>query len=89
MFKFQILNPKSQTNSKLEIKNSKLFGNWLHPEVQPEGKLEIGNYRSSTSVPGVFAAGDCVDYVYRQAGTAVGMGIAAALEVNKWLEISK
>ena len=45
-------------------------------------------FPSMTSVKGVFAAGDCVDYQYKQAGTAVGMGIAAALEVEKWLEIN-
>jgi thioredoxin reductase (NADPH) len=36
-------------------------------------------------LPGVFAAGDCVDYHYKQAIVAAGMGCMAALDVQKWL----
>ncbi len=44
------------------------------------------NYASATNLEGIFAAGDCVDHIYRQAATAVGMGVAAELEIERYLK---
>ena len=44
------------------------------------------DYPSATSVSGVFATGDCTDVRYKQASTASGLGVATALDVEKWLE---
>ena len=57
-------------------------------EMDEKGYIKILD-RRGTSVKGIFAAGDCADPYYRQAVTAAGTGVEAALEVEKYLENTK
>jgi thioredoxin reductase (NADPH) len=85
--------------SKTDIEVSGLFVAVGHaPNTQLfEGQLEMKNgylivrsglegFATQTSVPGVFAAGDVADHVYRQAITSAGTGCMAALDADKYLD---
>jgi thioredoxin reductase (NADPH) len=54
-------------------------------DVDPDGYVLVKGRTTSTSVDGVFAAGDLVDRSYRQAVTAAGSGCAAAIDAERWL----
>ena len=65
--------------------NSDLFREWI--EVDKEGYIVTDGKTSKTNVPGVFAAGDVQDPLYRQAITAAASGCRAALDAEKFLKM--
>ncbi|HZO50271.1 MAG TPA: thioredoxin-disulfide reductase [Gaiellaceae bacterium] len=64
--------------------NTALFLDWLDHEPGT-GYLLTKGKGTQTNIPGVFAAGDVQDHVYRQAVTAAGSGCAAALDAERFL----
>ncbi len=64
--------------------NTALFRDQL--EMNEAGYVVVQEPTTRTSVEGIFAAGDVVDFVYRQAVTAAGMGCQAAIDAERFLE---
>ncbi|MFC9971913.1 thioredoxin-disulfide reductase [Spirillospora sp. NPDC127200] len=63
---------------------SELFAGQL--DTDPDGYLLVEHPTTATKIPGVFAAGDVVDHIYRQAITAAGSGCSAAIDAERWLQ---
>ena len=65
------------------IPNTQLFEGVL--DMDDDGYLLVDEPTTRTNVPGVFASGDVMDHIYRQAVTAAGTGCRAAIDAERWL----
>lgn len=54
-------------------------------ELDADGYVQVQHPTTATNIPGVFAVGDLVDHIYRQAITAAGTGCRAAIDAERWL----
>lgn len=63
--------------------NTDIFKGQL--DLDPEGYIVVKSPTTKTNVPGVFAAGDCADPIYRQAISAAGTGCRAAMDAERFL----
>ncbi|MFA1546343.1 thioredoxin-disulfide reductase [Actinomadura chokoriensis] len=89
-----VRNLKNGSESPLEITGlfiaighdprSELFAGQL--ESDTDGYLLVDAPTTRTKIPGVFACGDVVDHIYRQAITAAGSGCSAAIDAERWLQ---
>jgi thioredoxin reductase (NADPH) len=89
----RLMNNLNQTERRLEIQgffvaighqpNTGLFSTYLR--LDETGYIETIPGSSKTNIPGVYAAGDAQDKIYRQAVTAAGSGCMAALDAERWL----
>ncbi|WP_433228409.1 thioredoxin-disulfide reductase [Actinomadura formosensis] len=89
-----VRNTKTGAESSLEITGlfiaighdprSELFAGQL--ETDADGYLIVDAPSTRTKLPGVFACGDVVDHIYRQAITAAGSGCSAAIDAERWLQ---
>lgn len=66
------------------VPNTTLFQGQL--DLDDAGYIRVAHPRTNTSVEGVFACGDVVDHIFRQAITASGTGCAAAIDAERYLE---
>lgn len=89
-----VRNTKTGAESELELTGlfiaighdprSDLFAGQL--ETDTDGYLLVDAPTTKTKIPGVFACGDVVDHIYRQAITAAGSGCSAAIDAERWLQ---
>jgi len=89
-----VRNTKTDAESSLDITGlfiaighdprSELFAGQL--ETDTDGYLLVDAPTTRTKIPGVFACGDVVDHIYRQAITAAGSGCSAAIDAERWLQ---